>query len=97
MSVSECSVHKINDTLQMLLLLCNPIGIKGATAFAEMLLKNKSLKELNLKDDSIGEEGAQELIDSLTHNTTVEELVLHDKYKSSIANREPGSRVKFWQ
>ena len=42
--------------------------------FAEMLLKNKSLKELSLQDDSIGEEGTQKLIDSLTHNTTVKEL-----------------------
>ena len=37
----------INDTLLMLLLECNPIGDKGATAFAEMLLKIKSLKMLN--------------------------------------------------
>ena len=85
-----------NNTLQMLSLLRNPIGVKGATSFAEMLHENKSLKELNLMDDSIGEEGTQKLIDSLTHNTTVERLVLHEKYKSSIANREPGSRVQFW-
>ena len=35
-----------NDTLQKLDLQYNPIGVKGATAFAEMLLKNKSLKVL---------------------------------------------------
>ena len=51
--------------------------------FAEMLLKNKSMKKLYLEHGSIGEEGAQKLIDSLTHNTTVEKLELPDKYESS--------------
>ena len=60
-----------NDTLQELDLRCNPIGFVGAAAFAEMLLKNKSLKLLNLADDSITKEGIQKLIDSLKHNTTV--------------------------
>ena len=50
-----------------------------------MLLKNKSLKELNLKDGSIGEEGTQKLIDSLTHNTTLERLYL-PKCKPSVAS-----------
>ena len=49
----------------------NPIRVKGATAFAEMLLKNKSLKELNLKGAKIGEEGAKKLNESLTYNKTV--------------------------
>ena len=29
------------------------MGVKGATAFAKMLLRNKSLNELDLTDDSI--------------------------------------------
>ena len=70
----------------------NPIGVKGATAFADMLLKNKSLKELNLLHDSIGEEGAQKLIDSLTYNITVKELRLPGKYRSRLSI--PSSRVK---
>ena len=55
-----------------------------ATVFAEMLLKNESLKVLSLLNDSIGEKGTQKLIDPLTHNTTVKRLVLPEKYKSSI-------------
>ena len=71
----------------------NPIGVKGATAFAEMLPENKSLKVLDLQNDSIGEEGSQKLINSLTHNTTVEQLWLPEKYKSSIST--VGRRVRF--
>ena len=59
-----------SDTLQELNPEDKPIGVEGATAFAEMLLKNESLKVLNLLDDFIGEEGAQKLIHSLKHNTT---------------------------
>jgi len=73
----------------------NPIGVKGAAVFAEMLLKNKSLRELFLEDDSIGKEGTQKLIDSVTYNTTVEELVLPYKYKSSIDSSRVDSRVSF--
>ena len=83
-----------NDTLQELKLEYKPIGVKGATAFAEILLKNKSLKVLNLLDDSIGVEGAQKLIDSLTHNTTIMTLVLHGKYESSVT-RVDISRVYY--
>ena len=71
----------------------NPIGVKGATAFAEMLFINKSLKVLDLRNDSIGEEGTQKLIDSLRHNTRVKELWLPVKYKSY--NIRVGRRVKF--
>ena len=72
----------------------NPIGVKGATAFAEMLLKNEPLKTLNLLDDSIGAEGTQKLIDSLTHNTTVG-LMLPMKYMSSIDSSRVDKRVLF--
>ena len=72
---------------------CNPIGIKGATAFAEMLLENKSLKVLDLRDDSIGEEGTQKLMDSFTHNTTVEEVWLPLKYK--LSSKVDNSRLSF--
>ena len=72
-STTPLTLHysQINDTLQKLYLSDNPIRDKGATAFAEMLLKNKSLKVLDLQDDFIGVEGTQKLIDSLTHNITV--------------------------
>ena len=49
----------------------NPIRVKGAAAFAEVLLRNKSLKELNLQGTKIGEEGVKKLNESLTYNTTV--------------------------
>ena len=43
----------------------NPIGGDGATAFAEMMLRNETLKVLRLCDDSIG--GGGRLI--LSHTT----------------------------
>ena len=84
-----------NDTLQEFSM-SGRSGFKGAAAFAEMLLKNKSLKVLKFPydDDSIGEEGTQKLIDSLEHNTTLETLKLSGKYKSSIAG-SVDSRVRF--
>ena len=90
-----CSVGA-EGTLQKLLLWLNPIEVKGATAFAEMLPVNKALKVLSLRDNSIGEEGTQTLIESLTHNTTVEKLWLPDKYSSSIASAKVDSRVIFY-
>ena len=89
------SYHKTlctNDTLQELGLSGNPVGLEGATAFAEMLLKNKSLKMLSIRDDFIGEKDTQKLIDSLAHNTTMKELKL-PKNESSIASSKVDSRV----
>ena len=79
----------------MLWLWGNPIGVEGATAFSEMLPKNKALEELNLQDNSIGKEGTQKLIHSLTHNAKVEKLWLPEVYKSSIAISRVDSRVLF--
>ena len=79
--MSVASALCTNDTLQWLNFYKNPLGVRGATEFAEMLLKNKSLVIMKLQDDSIGEEGTQKLIDSLTHNTTVK-LFLPEKYRS---------------
>ena len=72
-STTPLTLHysQINDTRQKLYLRDNPIRDTGATAFAEMLLKNKSLKVLHLQDDFIGVEGTQKLIDSLTRNITL--------------------------
>ena len=76
-----------NDTLQELHLGGNLTGVKGTTAFAEVLLKNKSLRVLSLQDNSIGEiQGTQRLIDSLKHNTKLEMLRLPKKCKSSVAS-----------
>ena len=85
-----------NDTLQKLYLWLNPIEVKGAKAFAEILSENKTLKVLSLRDNSIGEEGTRTLMDSLTHNTTVKKLWLSDKYSSSIASTKVDSRVIFF-
>ena len=60
-----------------------------------MLLKNNSLKTLDLRDDSIGEEGTQKLFDSLARNTTMKTLQLPKKYESSIANSGIDRRVWF--
>ena len=101
-SAGACQLARalcVNDTLWTLYLGANnPIGVKGAAAFAEMLLKNKSLINLNLQDVSIGEEGTQKLIDCLQHNTTLERLLLPEKYKSSIATSRVESRVRYgWE
>ena len=76
-----------NDTLQELYLGGDLTGVKGTTAFAEMLLKNKSLRILSLQDNSVGEiQGIQILIDSLKHNTKLEMLWLPKKCKLSVAS-----------
>ena len=93
MSDSKCSVHKWYTA--EVDLGKKPNWSEGATAFAEMLLKNKSLKKVYLQDNSIGEEGTQKLIDSLTHNTTLKELKLPVKYKSSITNSGMDRRVHY--
>jgi len=53
-------------------------------AFLDMLLKNKTLKELYLDSDSIGKEVTQTLIDTLTHISTLQMLVLTEKYWTCI-------------
>ena len=73
----------------------NSIQVEGAVAFAKMLHKNKSLKQLSLQDNSIGEEGTKKLIDSLTRNTTLVKLWLPEMYKSSVASSGVDSRVKW--
>ena len=84
-----------NGTALKTIWLCNnPIGVKGATAFAEMLLKNKTLKELKLLDDPIGEEGTQKLITSLSKNRSIKVLWLPIKY--DYIESEVDSRVKYW-
>ena len=72
----------------------NPIGIKGASAFAVKLLRNASLITLDLCHESIGPEGTQKLIDSLSQNSTLEIVRLPGKYKSSVSASEPYRRVE---
>ena len=84
--------------LQTLWLGGNPIGSKGAVAFASMLKKNQCLKTLNPIDDNVGVEGALELIESLKHNTTLEKLWLSKKCKPplfSTLDKILQHRVKF--
>ena len=86
-----------NDTLQELYLGGDLTGVKGTAAFAEMLLKNTSLRVLSLQDNSIGEiQGTQKLIDSLKQNTKLEMLWLPKKCKLSVSSSEVDSdRVSF--
>ena len=67
-----------NTTLRNLDLSNNPIGerVKGVTAVAEMLLENKTLRELNLQDCHITSEGAVELAAALCKNSTLKYLDL---------------------
>ena len=66
-----------NSTLLALKLGSNTnIGLRGATALADMLKKNETLQELFLYNISIGEEGALKLAQSLKWNTSLEILDL---------------------
>ena len=60
--------------LQTLRLEGNPIGSKGAVAFASMLATNKSLASLSLSKCSIQGEGAVCLAKALEKNSTVREF-----------------------
>ena len=54
-----------NDTLQTLHLDNSPFGVKGATAFAEMLWINHSLVVLNIGQCNIDSDGARLLANAL--------------------------------
>ena len=62
--------------LEKLNLEADRIGDKGASALAEMLLHNKSLKALNLKITSLTTYGVCEIAGALCSNTVLEELNL---------------------
>ena len=64
----------INDTLQTLHLDNSPFGVKGATAFAEMLRINHSLVELNI--GQCNSDGAHLLANALCMNNTLRKLHL---------------------
>ena len=71
------ALHK-NTTLKHLNLSGNPIGehVEGVTVVAKMLVENKTLTELNLKDCHISSEGAVELAAALCKNSTLKNLYL---------------------
>ena len=64
----------------------NPIGDKGATALADMLLHNKSLKILHLKRTSLTAPVVCEIARALYSNTVLEELDLSDNPIGDIQN-----------
>ena len=67
-----------NTTLKHLDLSRNPIGehLEGVTAVAKMLVENKTLTELELRDCHISSEGAVELAAVLCKNSTLKYLRL---------------------
>ena len=67
-----------NDTLQKLNLDNNPIGVKGATAFAEMLRTNCTIVSLWLSDCDITSDVACQLASALCANDTLQDLSLRD-------------------
>ena len=81
---SNCAVELAaalckNTKLKHLMLSNNPIGehLEGVTAVAEMLVENKTLRELNLQDCHISSEGAVELAAALCKNSILEDLNLN--------------------
>ena len=67
-----------NTTLKHLNLNRNPIGehVEGVTAVAKMLVENKTLTKLDLRDCHISSEGAVELAAALCKNSTLKHLNL---------------------
>ena len=82
------------NTVTVLYLWGNRISAKGATTIAEMLPRNTSLRELDLRCQSIGLEGTQKLIDSLSQNSTLRKLCLRGRYRSSVETSEVYRRVE---
>ena len=72
----------------------NPIIAKGASAIAEVLPQNSSLRKLDLSHESIDLEGTKKLINSLVQNSTLETLCLPEKYESTFKTSEAYKRVK---
>ena len=56
----------------------NPIGIKGATAFATMLRTNQTLVDLNLGHSNIDSGGACQLASALCANDTLQSMYLQN-------------------
>ena len=80
---------QMHDTLENLYLqyMYNCIGIDGTSSFAEMLIKNRSLKLLDLHSDTIGGKlGTEILIESLQQNTTLERLIIPTLHVLDIKN-----------
>ena len=83
-----------NNTLQKLHLCVNPFGVKAAAVFSDMLIKNKSIKELKLH--VVGKHGGQKLIDSLENNTAVENLFYDKGYHSfDDGNADNWAKVEY--
>ena len=72
----------------------NHMSDKGASVFAENLLRNTSLTELGLNCKSISLEGIQKLIDSLLQSSTLETLRLPGKYWFDVYRSDVYLRVK---
>lgn len=68
---------KTNTTLTHLRMVCNHIGLEGATALAELLHVNQTLKRLDLSYTQIGDDGARLIADVLKDNHTLTELNLY--------------------
>ena len=67
-----------NTTLDELNVIHNPIGehVEGATAVAKMLVENKTVTRLDLRDCHLSSEGAVELAAALCKNSTLKCLYL---------------------
>ena len=72
----------------------NPIGVSGASAFAEELSFNTSPIKLDLNCESIGPEGTQMMISCLEKNYTLETLRLPWEHESSVRTSAAYQRVK---
>ena len=76
-SQQTCAVARAlhnNTVLENLSLAFNPVGDEGATALADMLLQNKRLKILNLRDISLNLQQTCEITRALHSSTTLETL-----------------------
>ncbi len=65
------SLQRGNQRLTSVLLDCNDIGPKGATALATMLQSNRTLTRLHLSSNAISDSGAASIASALRANSTL--------------------------
>ncbi|KAL3808416.1 hypothetical protein ACHAXA_001353 [Cyclostephanos tholiformis] len=65
-----------NESLKILNLYNNKIGVEGAKRLANAIANNKTLEQLNLEGAEIGDDGVKYLAETLKSNSSLEVLIL---------------------
>ena len=65
-----------NNTLSVMDISSNDLGVSGTDKISKMLYHNKSITSVNLGDNRIGDEGVEKLVEHLKSNKTIKHLGL---------------------